>query len=295
MEKRRIVCFGEVLWDEFPTYKEMGGAPLNVALRLASFGNDVAMISKVGDDALGKDLIAFIDKEGLDIDNIQVDQHHETGRVQVTLDQTGSATYEIKFPAAWDFIDVSDNLKKLVGNADAFVFGSLVSRNIASKSTLLALLKKSKYKVFDVNLRKPHYTKEILIALMNEANFIKFNDDELLELSRYLGSHKSTIEANIQFISEMTKTPHICVTKGGKGAVLFYDGTLYCNQGYKIEVVDTVGAGDSFLATLISQLLNQDSKQKALDIACAVGALVAGSKGANPVITPLAINELMNN
>ena len=107
---KTLVSFGEVLWDEFPTYKKIGGAPLNVALRLASFGNDVTMISKVGDDTLGKDLIAFIDKEGLDIDNIQVDQHHETGRVQVTLDQTGSATYEIKFPAAWDFIDVSDNL-----------------------------------------------------------------------------------------------------------------------------------------------------------------------------------------
>lgn len=294
MKTSNIVCFGEVLWDKFPTYKKIGGAPLNVALRLSSFGNKVHMISKVGKDELGEELLAYITQKGLDTNFIKTDNTYETSIVKVMLNEKGSASYEIKFPCAWDYIDITDEMKVLVSNTDAFIYGSLVSRNEHSRASLQELLKHANYKVFDVNLRSPHYTKELLIALMKEADFIKLNDDELFEISSYLGSKYNSIEQNIHYISEATKTQHICVTKGSHGAVLLYNGKFYYNSGYLVKVADTVGAGDSFLASLISQLLNTNDPQRAIDFACAVGALVAQSEGANPIITNETIDKFMD-
>lgn len=293
MEKLKLTCFGEVLWDVFPTHKKIGGAPLNVALRLKSFGNDVSIISKVGKDDLGTSLLHFIEQQGLDTQNIQIDSELKTGEVKVILDEKGSASYDIMFPRAWDAIEITDSNKELVATSDAFIFGSLIGRNNTSKNTLSSLLKLAAYRIFDVNLRTPHYTKEILIELMQKADFIKFNDDELFEISNYLGSKYNSIEQNITYISEYTNTKHICVTKGKHGAALLYNDKLYYNSGYLIKVTDTVGAGDSFLATLINYLLKKENPQRAIDIACAVGALVAQSEGANPVITTNDIENFM--
>jgi fructokinase len=294
MEKLKLTCFGEVLWDVFPTHKKIGGAPLNVALRLKSYGNDVSMISRVGKDDLGISLLQFIEQQGLNTNNIQIDSDLKTGEVKVMLDENGSASYDIMFLRAWDAIEFTESDKDLVASSDAFIFGSLIGRNGISKNTLSSLLKLANYKIFDVNLRAPYYTKELLVELMQEADFIKFNDDELFEISNYLGSKYNSIEQNINFISEHTNTKHICVTKGKHGAALLYNDKLYYNSGYLIKVVDTVGAGDSFLATLINHLLKKENPQKAIDIACAVGALVAQNEGANPVITSKAIEDFMN-
>jgi len=159
---------------------------------------------------------------------------------------------------------------------------------------LFQLLAHANYKIFDINLRPPYYSKELLIQLMNTSDFIKFNDDELFEISAYLGSKYHSIEQNIRYISEKTATKHICVTKGSHGAVLLYNGTFYYNSGYQIKVKDTVGAGDSFLASLISQLLKRVHPQEAIDFACAVGALVAGQEGATPIISAGDISEFMD-
>jgi len=290
----KITCFGEVLWDVFPTHEKIGGAPLNVALRLKSFNHEVAMISAIGNDGYGKTLLDYISENGVVTDYIQVHPTLQTGKVQVTLNEKGSASYEISYPCAWDKIVMNEKLKDLVANSEAFVFGSLVARDAVSKDTLFQLLEVSSYNVFDLNLRAPHYTKDLLIHLMNKADFIKFNDEELYEVSGYLGSKYLSMEQNIRFISKATNTKHICVTKGNHGAVLFYNHGLYYNSGYLIKVKDTVGAGDSFLGTLISQLLNQIKPQDAIDYACAVGALVAQSEGANPKISPLEIESFMN-
>ena len=150
------------------------------------------------------------------------------------------------------------------------------------------------YKVFDLNLRPPYYNKEVLIDLMNKADFIKFNDEELYEASGYLDSKYKSMEQNISYISKKTNTNHICVTKGHHGAVLLYNDTFYYNSGYKIKVIDTVGAGDSFLGSLISQLLHKVTPQKAIDFACAVGALVAQSEGSNPVLLNSDIDAFIN-
>jgi len=279
-----IICFGEVLWDVFPTHKEIGGAALNVALRLSSLGNDVSMISSVGNDNDGKKLISFIATNNINADEIQINKEFETSQVKVILDKKGSATYNIEFPCAWDNIQLNEELKEFVKKSDAFIFGSLVARNKVSKHTLLELLKVAKYKIFDVNLRPPHYTMDVLSKLMEEANFIKFNDDELLEVCKQLDFYSSDIESNIKFISNTTKTSNICVTLGKEGAILFTNDTFFKNSGYSIQVKDTVGAGDSFLASLISELLSKKLPQEALDFACAVGAIVASSNGANPRI-----------
>ncbi|WP_040281740.1 carbohydrate kinase family protein [Psychroserpens damuponensis] len=281
---KNIVCFGEVLWDVFPTHKKIGGAPLNVALRLRSLGNNISLISKVGSDANGRNIVFHVVDHDINTESLQIDNTTKTGVVEVTLDHTGSASYVIETPVAWDNIELTETAIKATQNADAFIYGSLVTRNSISKQTLYTLLNSAKYKIFDVNLRAPFYATEILNHLMLEADFIKFNDDEIFEICQTLGFNSQIIEENIKFIADRTKTKSICVTKGSKGAVLYVDGGFYWNSGYTVKVIDTVGAGDSFLATLIHMILKENTPQEALDYACAVGALVAGSEGANPEI-----------
>lgn len=290
----KITCFGEVLWDIFPTHKKIGGAPLNVALRLQSLGNNVTMISRIGDDKKGKELLAYVSENGVDTSYIQVDSQFKTGKVKVMLNDKGSASYDIVFPRSWDKIEATDAAITLVKSSDAFVYGSLVARENISRDSLFVLLQHAKYKIFDVNLREPYYTNDVLKHLMNEADFIKFNDDELFQISKFLGSKFNSLEQNIQFISEKTNTQNICVTKGRHGAVLLYNNAYYYNSGYQIKVVDTVGAGDSFLASILSQLLNKSSPQNAINYACAVGALVTQSEGANPKISLEDIDRFMN-
>lgn len=290
---KKIICFGEVLFDVFPTHRKIGGAPLNVALRMASLGINAQIISRVGNDEIGKELLHFIEENGVATDTIQVDENLSTGEVIVQLNDKGSASYTINYPVAWDKIEVTSVAKNAIANADAMVFGSLVCRDLVSHQTLLDLMNLAKYKIFDVNLRAPFYTKELLIELMNKADFIKFNDDELYEISEYMNSPYNSLEQNIHFIAEQTNTKHICVTKGSHGAVLYYNDTMYYNSGYKIEVADTVGAGDSFLAGLLTQLLTGNDTQFAINYACALGALVAQKEGANPKIEAAAIADFM--
>lgn len=289
----KIVCFGEVLFDVFPTHTKIGGAPLNVGLRLASLGIETQIISRIGQDAKGKELLDFIEANDVSTTYIQTDSHFSTGEVTVKLDEKGSASYTINYPVAWDKIEATPEAHDIVSFADAVVFGSLVCRDTASYQSLLSLLNVAKYKIFDVNLRAPFYTKELLSDLMNKADFIKFNDDELYEISAYLGSPYHSLEQNMQFIAEKTNTQHICVTKGSHGAVLFYNDQLFYNSGYKITVADTVGAGDSFLAGLLSKLLAGIAPQEAINFACALGALVAQEEGANPKISKESIKAFM--
>jgi len=289
----KIVCFGEVLWDVFPNHKKIGGAPLNVAIRLQSFKNDVTMISAIGNDDLGKLILKYLKEHHIKSSEIQVLEDFETGEVTVTLNDKGSASYEIVHPKAWDKIQFTEKASAIVKVADAFVFGSLITRDKVSKNTLYQFLEIAKYKVFDVNLRKPFYKKTILIQLMKKANFIKFNDEEIYEIAAFLNSPYKNLEQNVHFLSKETNTKHICVTKGEHGAVLLYNDRLFYNSGYQIKVADTVGSGDSFLATLISNLLQKENPQKAIDKACAVGALVAQKEGANPNISKKEIADFM--
>jgi fructokinase len=277
----------------FPSHKKIGGAPLNVALRMKALGVDSNIISRVGSDEDGAEILSYINNQNVSSDSIQVGEDYKTGVVNVMVNEKGNASYDILYPSSWDKITLTKEMIEKVSESDVFIFGSLICRDEISRSTLYALLDKAKYKVFDANLRAPYYTTEVLLELMSKADFIKLNDEELWEISRKLESPYNSFEQNIKFIAEKTNTKQVCVTKGAFGAVLYCNDKFYYNSGYFIKVVDTVGAGDSFLATLIVRLLKGKSPQKSLNYACAVGALVAGQEGANPKISDAEIKKYM--
>lgn len=289
----KAVAYGEVLWDVFANEKKIGGAPLNVALRMKTFGCEVAMISCVGNDEDGEAIINHVKSLGIDTSGVTQTENFATGLVNVTLNERGSASYEISYPSAWDKIVLNDFGKQITADADVLIYGSLVCRDEVSKRSLKELLKTQAYKVFDVNLRKPHYSYEMLEELMHSADFIKFNDEELLEITAAMNSPFTSLKENMNFIAEKTKVTDMCVTRGKHGALLMWKGQLYENGGYPIKVADTVGAGDSFLAALITSVLNGKDPQTAIDFACAVGALVAEAPGANPEIPNSRIEDIM--
>lgn len=289
----KAVCYGEVLWDVFANEKKIGGAPLNVALRIRALGCNAAMISCVGNDRDGQDIIDFVSEKGLDTAGIIKTDDYPTGVVQVSLNERGSASYEINYPSAWDKIVLNSHAHDLVKEADVLIYGSLICRDTVSKQALEALLKYDVFKVFDVNLRKPFYTIAGLEDLMHSADFVKFNDEELLEIAKGVGSEHTTLEDNMQFIAKHARVKSMCVTKGRHGAILMWNNELYYSNGYPITVADTVGAGDSFLAALITGLLTGKDPQETINFACAVGALVAGEPGANPPITAAQIEQIM--
>jgi len=291
----KTICYGEILWDVFPTYKKIGGASLNVCIRLSSFGSKTTLISSVGKDAIGQELLTKIKKKHPNLNTQYIQESSfPTSEVKVSLDKDGIANYVIKEPVAWDDIKFENEIHDKVANSDILIFGSLVCRRDTSLSTLLQLLKVAKFKVFDVNLRPPHYTIKLIKKLMDLADFIKFNDEELFEISNVLGFNNASIEENIHFIAQITNTDNICVTKGANGAVLFSKNKFYYNKGYSVKVVDTVGSGDSFLASIVYKIAQNTDPDESLSYACAVGALVASHEGANPDITPEEITNLIN-
>lgn len=282
---KKTICFGEVLWDMFPNEKIIGGAPLNVALRMNALGVESQIISRVGKDTLGEEIQNYLADNQLSKRFLQTSEKLPTGQVLVHLNDEGSASYTIAEPVAWDEISLTEDLKEEVSQSDLFLYGSLATRNSHSFSTLNALLSLAPYKVFDVNLRPPFYSMPVLKTLMEAADLIKFNDEELVIIQQELGGTKNDLKDQLLFLAEKTNTPTLCVTLGSEGALLYHQGEFYEQSGFPIKVVDTVGAGDSFLATLLSGILLKTSMQDTLANACAMGAMVAGRKGANPQIT----------
>ena len=184
-------------------------------------------------------------------------------------------------------------MKTTVKDADAFIYGSLVCRDHKSKETLFELIPKASYKVLDVNLRQGYYDKKLLLELIKSADFLKLNDDELFEIAAMMGSRYNSLEQNIAYLKSKIHASSICITKGKHGALLLHKDRYYYNSGYKIAVKDTVGAGDSFLATLLVKLLRNQNPQDALDYACGIGAMVAGESGANPIFEEAKINDFI--
>ncbi len=284
MKSNKIICFGEILWDIFEDGKKLGGAPFNVTNSLKDLGADVEFISRIGKDFLGNEILKELKSRGVSTIFLQEDPIYPTGKVTVSIDSDGSAKYEIDNDSAWDYIEKEAKTVKMVSDASAFVFGSLIAR-AKSFEALNSFLKVSKFSIFDINLRPPFYNQSLLIDLMNKSDMLKFNDEELDVIANGLESPFNSIDKNIEFIAERTKTKIICVTKGKYGAVLYHHGDWFYNNGYRVIVKDSVGAGDSFLATLVNGLIEKEPLQKTIDYACAMGALVTNSFGANPTIS----------
>ncbi|MAZ27058.1 MAG: carbohydrate kinase [Cytophagaceae bacterium] len=282
--------YGEVLWDLLPQGKKIGGAPLNVALRMASLGAKSKMISAVGDDENGRQILTYAAENEVGIEGIQLNDW-DTGVVNVVLDAKGAAEYTIAYPVAWDKIAMNATAQSIVEAADVFIFGSLACRDEVSRTTLHGLLGLARYKVFDVNLRKPHCELQVLKPLLQSADFIKMNDDELYEICRKLGSPFNSLDQNLKFLKTWSRAKTICATLGEHGAVLYHEDQLFYHGGYKTQVKDTVGAGDSFLATLLIYILQGKNPQEALDNTCAMGAMVASHDGANPQITQQQLQD----
>jgi len=279
---KNIVCFGEVLWDILPTGAKPGGAPLNVAIHLKRQGLNPIIISKIGQDNYGKLLLEFLSESNLNTDYIQVDDQLETSRVLIHLDKNKNATYEICEPVAWDNILFTTKSEKIMNNAQLIIYGSLASRNKTSRKTLLKLLKGSSAKrLVDVNLRPPYDNRRWIEELLSFSDFAKLNDDELIKIASW-NNQTGNEESLIQWFSSYFKCSTVCVTRGANGAVLFINKQFYSHQGFTVNAVDTVGAGDSFLAGLIANLSKEIAPQKALEYACATGAFVASKKGAVP-------------
>lgn len=279
--KKQVLCFGEVLWDAFGYEKIAGGAPMNVASHLVQQGIKVQFASRVGTDRSGRELILALKDKGLYSKLIQEDTQLPTCEVTVELDDKKQATYIIPQPVSWDNIALDENLLKAATTANAIVFGSLASRSDVSRNTLRTLLEESKAtKIFDVNLRAPHFERATIELLAATSDVIKMNEEEA-NLLIGGGSGKKLQ----QKITEFQKTYHpntIIITRGADGAMIWHDKQLYEYPGVKVDAVDTVGAGDSFLATFIAGMLNAEPVERILERACKISAYVTTQRGANP-------------
>jgi fructokinase len=288
---QNVVCFGEVLWDNLPTGKKPGGAPMNVAYHLKQLGLNSKVISRVGDDENGRELLKVIEGLNLETDYLQIDDRHKTSTVEVTLTENNEVAYDIVFPVAWDFISYEDKCKALVKQADAFVFGSLASRNDESRLTLMKLLDEATYKVFDVNLRPPHFDKKLIQNLLSKTDLLKINSDELTVIASWYSENAKTEEEQIQAINEALNINEIILTKGSKGAKLFGNSTVFYAPALAVKVADTVGSGDSFLAGFLSKKLTGFSVNDSLEFASNLAAFVTSSSGACPPYSSIKIED----
>ena len=286
-----IACFGEMLWDVLPTGRQPGGAPLNVAVHLHNFGLDGVIISRVGHDDLGAELLAFVEAQGIGTGYVQRGETHLTGVVKANVSDSMEVTYQIVKPVAWDYIQYNAGLSQLVETADAFVFGSLAARHSPSRETLYRLLQQARLKVFDVNLRPPHYSRDVVTYLLRQADLVKLNHHELAEIMGWFGASDDE-ETALRWLAERFGLQAVCVTKGADGAVLWAGQQLHRSPGVAVQVQDTIGSGDAFLAALLRGWLAGQPPADYLAFACAAGALVASHRGATPPISEAQVLAL---
>ena len=298
--------FGEILWDCLPSGRHAGGAPFNVASHLAQLGVSVCLLSAVGQDSLGDEILEVAQHKGVNVQFVgRARIGLPTGTVVATVDAMGNATYELVQPVAWDEIIVSAEAVEAVAKADALIFGSLASRspyNLEQLDRLLAL--KGPLKFFDVNLRPPFTDPERIVELAAHADVIKLNHDEVGQIASWLRTGEATpnppgnadaVAEACAALSEATKTPRICVTMGAAGAALWDRSTLVCVPAPKVVVKDTVGAGDAFMAGVMVGLTRGADTQTVLETACRLGAIVASHDGATPLLPEEMIQEFRTN
>ena len=281
-KQKTVVCYGEILWDIFPTKTKPGGAPMNVAYHLRKFGVDSRMISRVGNDEAGEKLLKLLTEWGIPIENCQIDEAYETGKVIATVLPGNEMSYSIHSPVSWDYItSVVDN-DSLVSEADAFVYGSLVTRNETSRETLYQLIEKAKFNVFDINLRQPHYSPEIIEYLLGKCNLLKMNESELELITTWFSNKKDKEQSAVRFLQEKFNIDEVIVTKGAEGASYYTKSESYSFPAFEVKVKDTCGSGDSFLAAFLSKKFEGESPETCMIYATGLGAFVASHEGACP-------------
>lgn len=291
-----IVGIGEVLWDILPEGKKIGGAPANFAYHVSQFGLQSRVVSAVGNDKLGNEILENFDSKGL---NVLIDKvAYPTGVVQVQLDNEGVPCYDIKENVAWDNIPFTTKLEQLARQTRAVCFGSLAQRNVVSRETINAFLSamsddEDVYKIFDINLRQGFYTKDILCNSMMQCNILKINDEELVTVSRMFGYPGIDLQDKCWILLAKYNLKMLILTCGVNGSYVFTPGNASFVQTPKVDVADTVGAGDSFTAAFISAILKGKSISEAHLLAVNVSAYVCTQNGAMPALPENLKNRVL--
>lgn len=276
-----VVCFGETLWDLLPNQELPGGAPMNVAYHLTKLGRKATIISRIGDDERGEALRKAFEAKGIDTHCVQTDAKHRTGIVPATPNEEGDMKYQIVEDVAWDYIEPQPQYQALISNSQYFVFGSLATRSEVSRNTLFELMEIPTPKVLDINLRVPFINKSSLEYQLGKIQLLKMNEDELVLVADWYAT-LNTLEDNIKMLQDRFNIETLIVTRGAKGAVVNYNNNTYNHNGFKVNVADTIGSGDSFLAAFLSKFIEGKDVEEALSFAVTVGAFVATQEGGCP-------------
>src|SRR5271168_3952930 len=302
-----IVGLGELLWDMLPEGKQLGGAPANFSVMSARLGNRAVIASRLGDDALGREARKYLANLPAETDSIQKDAKQPTGSVSVKL-KDGQPEYVIHEPVAWDFLEFTPEWKKLAAEADAVCFGSLAQRGAVSRKAIhafLAATRRDCVRVFDVNLRKPFYTRGVLEDSLGRATLLKLNDAEMPEVLKVLrldggavGADPSgapdpdTLRRGAQALLAEFPVQLVCVTMGGSGSLLVTREVFDQHPGVPVQVVDTIGAGDAFTAALTSYYLKGAPLPVLNEAGNRWGSWVASQAGAMPLLSSEKHNQI---
>ena len=282
-----VVGMGEALWDVLPEGKKLGGAPANFAYHVSQFGLESRVVSAVGDDKLGKEILEnFREKK---LNGIVETVPYPTGTVQVTLDDAGVPCYEIKEGVAWDNIPYTDALEGLARQTRAVCFGSLAQRSVVSRQTIGRFLDAmpdtpDTLKIFDINLRQGFYVKEILCDSMRRCNILKINDEELVTVSRMFGYPGIDLQDKCWILLGKYNLKMLILTCGVNGSYVFTPGCVSFVETPRVQVADTVGAGDSFTAAFVSAILKGKTVSEAHRLAVDTSAFVCTQQGAMPLL-----------
>lgn len=285
--KNLIVGMGEALWDVLPEGKKIGGAPANFAYHVSQFGLDSCAVSAIGDDELGSEIVANFDEKNLNYKLERVP--YPTGTVMVELDDNGIPMYDIRQNVAWDNIPYTDELKAIARNARAVCFGSLAQRSEVSRKTINDFINDmgdgdDTLKIFDINLRQNFYTEDVICKSLEQCNILKINDEELEIVSRMFDFADSDFENVCKALLDKYNLKMLILTCGVNGSYVFSPGKVSFVDTPKVEVADTVGAGDSFTAAFIAMILKGKSIVEAHKRAVEVSAYVCTQNGAMPVL-----------
>lgn len=287
MKRQLVVGMGELLFDVFPTGKKIGGAPVNFAYHVGQLGVESLAISAVGEDALGDEIISILDKMGVNYIVPRVGE--PTGTVQVTLDEKGVPSYEICEGVAWDNIPASGQLVAIAKETTAFCFGSLAQRAHQSQNAIHLFLDsmptEGTLRIFDINLRQRFYSRETIEVSLVKSNVLKINDEEFLTVGEILGFDGEDFEKGCRFLMDKYELQMVILTCGTEGSHIFWgEGEHSFLATPKVEVVDTVGAGDSFTAAFVASLLKGAPIEEAHRRAVEVSAFVCTQSGAMPTL-----------
>lgn len=277
-----IVTIGEVVWDVFPEKTVLGGAPVNVAYHLGCMGHEVLPISRVGRDDLGKETLEKLSVLGMPLAGMQWDDSLPTGRVNVTLGSDNEPAFDIVAPAAWDNLELDRAIAVVGSTPFSLVYGTLGQRDPRSRATIRALWEKASFRFYDVNLRPPFTSKDLVLDSLQAADLVKVNGQELLQLAAWAKIDDVDQKMAAQTLLGRYNCSAFVVTEGEAGAWLATAEKVYSHPGFQATVADTVGAGDAFFAALIAGIIQKDSWPECLEEANRRGSYVASQHGATP-------------